>query len=193
MNVVGYCRVSTKDQDLTIQEEAIKRLCEYRKFNLLNIYMDKASGKNVEREYFQKMLSALKNNTGGIEGVVIYKLDRIGRSIRNLLEIIDFLNKESVQLITVTDNIDTTTAQGRLFFSISAAFAEYERELINERSQAGIKHARDTGVKFGRPLKVVKLSEIRHKLALGVSKSKLCKEYGIGRSTLYKKLNESEA
>jgi DNA invertase Pin-like site-specific DNA recombinase len=192
MNVVGYCRVSTKDQDLTIQMEAIKRLCEYRKFNLLDIYMDKASGKNVEREYFQKMLAALKNNTKGIEGIVIYKLDRIGRSIRNLLDIIDFLNKADIQLITVTENIDTTTAQGRLFFSISAAFAEYERELINERSQAGIKRARENHVKFGRPLKVIKLDEIRHKLALGVSKSRICKEYGIGRSTLYKKLDENK-
>lgn len=190
MNVIGYCRVSTKDQDLAIQEEAIKRLCEYRKFTLLNIYMDKASGKDTEREYFQKMLDALKNNTRGIQGVVIYKLDRIGRSIRNLLQIIDFLNKEGIQLITVTDNIDTTTAQGRLFFSISAAFAEYERELINERSQAGLKHAREAGVKFGRPTKTINIMEIRHKLAMGVPKSKLCKEYGVGRSTLYKKLEE---
>jgi len=190
MNVVGYCRVSTKDQDLTIQEEAIKKLCEYRKFTLLNIYMDKASGKNTEREYFQKMLAALKDNTKGIEGVVIYKLDRIGRSIRNLLEIVDFLSKENIQLITVVDNIDTTTAQGRLFFSISAAFAEYEREMINERTQTGIRYAREAGTKFGRPIKKVSLSEIRHKLAMGVPKSKLCKEYGIGRSTLYKKLNE---
>ena len=190
MNVIGYARVSTKDQDLTIQIEAIERLCGYRKFNLLNVYMDKASGKDVEREYFQKMLTALKNNTQGIEVVVIYKLDRIGRSIRNLLEIIDFLNKENIQLVSISESIDTTTAQGRLFFYISSAFAEYERELINERSQAGLKRARESGVKFGRPAKVVKMSEIKYKLAMGVSKSKLCREYGIGRSTLYKKLGE---
>jgi DNA invertase Pin-like site-specific DNA recombinase len=192
MNVIGYCRVSTTDQDLTIQIEAIKRMCEYRKFTLLNIYMDKASGKNVERENYQKMINALEKNTSGIEAIVIYKLDRIGRSIRNLLQIIDFLNKKEIQLISVSENIDTTTAQGRLFFTISGAFAEYERELINERSAAGLKQAREAGVKFGRPKKVVKISEIRYKLAQGIPKSKICKEYGIGRSTLYKKLEEGK-
>jgi len=192
MNVIGYCRVSTTDQDLTIQIDAIKRMCDYRKFTLQNIYMDKASGKNVERESYQKMIEALEKNTSGIEAIVIYKLDRIGRSIRNLLEIVDFLNKRDIQLISVLENIDTTSSQGRLFFSISAAFAEYERELINERSAAGLKQARADGVKFGRPKKSVKMSEIRYKLAQGIPKSKICKEYGIGRSTLYKKMAEEQ-
>lgn len=192
MNVVGYARVSTKDQNLDVQIDEIKRLCEYRKFNLLNIYPDKASGKDTDREYFQKMMAAIKDNKQGIEGVVIYKLDRIGRSIRNLLEIVDFLKVSNVQLITVSDNIDTTTAQGRLFFSISAAFSEYERELINDRTGTGIKRAKDNNVKFGRRKKMVNIGEIKHKLALGVSKSKICKEYKIGRTTLYNRLDEEK-
>ena len=192
MKVIGYCRVSTREQDFAIQEDSIKKLCEYRKFDLQNIFFDKASGKNTEREGFQRMLTTLKNNTGGIEAIVIYKLDRIGRSLRNLLEIIDFLKSQNIQLITVADNVDTTTPQGRLFFSISGAFAEYERELINERSSAGLQNARARGVVFGRPRKIVDVSEIKKKIAMGIPKSKVCKEYGIGRSTLYLKLGESK-
>lgn len=193
MKVVGYARVSTPKQDVKIQEEQIKKHCEYRGFELKKIYLDVASGKNTERDGFKQMIEDLIGyNPLGIEAVVIYKLDRIGRSLQDLINIVDVFQKHNIGLVTISDNIDTSTKEGRLFFYMMGALAEYERELIMERTSLGRDRAKEEGKKFGRPKKRVPIEDIRQKIALGWKKSAIAKYYGINRTTMYKRLEEEK-
>jgi DNA invertase Pin-like site-specific DNA recombinase len=188
MRVIGYARVSTMDQDLSIQIQELKKFCEYRGFELIKIYTDKSTGANIEREGFTDMMKSIEKNTQGIEGVIVYKIDRMGRSLKNLLDIIDTFGKNHIQFISITDNFDTTTNQGVLFFQVIGAIAEYERKLIKERTELGIKQAMKDGVRFGRPKKKVDMVAIKADISAGIPKTKVCKKYGIGKSYLYNKL-----
>ena len=194
MKAIGYARVSTKDQKLEAQIEEITRFCKYRDIELVRVFSDTASGKNTDRQSFLEMMDLIENkNIFGIDTVVVYKIDRIGRSLKNLIDIIETLHKNKVQFVSVTEpHFDTTTPQGNLFFQISGAFAEYERKLIRERSEMGTRIALEKGVRFGRPKKVVDMQGIKMELDLGVSKSAVCRKYKIGRSCLYEKLAEIE-
>ena len=188
MRVLGYARVSSRDQDLEIQIQEIKKFCGYRNFDLVKIYVDKASGKNIEREGFREMMEVLHKQRLGADGIVVYKIDRIGRNLKNLIDIIDDLGKMNVQFISITDNFDTTTPQGILMFQMVGAFAEYERKLINERTRLGIDEALKSGIRFGRPKKNVDLNAIKADIAAGIPKTKVCKKYGIGKTYLYSHL-----
>lgn len=189
MRVYGYARVSTKDQSLEIQLEQIREHCNLRKFELIQLFSEKASGKDtVGREEFMEMLDVLKINPVQIEAVVVYKLDRLGRSIGDLINTVKFLQDHKIQFISIADNIDTSTSQGRLFFHIMGALAEFERELIHERTMAGILKARRDGKKFGRRRKVIDLEDVKKQMAAGVPKTKICKELKVSYSFLNKKL-----
>lgn len=190
MRVIGYARVSSKDQDLEIQLKEIQRFCDYRKFDLVKIFTDKASGKDIDRDGFRDMIKVLHNRTFDADGVVVYKIDRIGRSLKNLIDIIDDFSKHHIQFISITDNFDTTTPQGTLMFQMVGAFAEYERKIINERTQLGIKQAHQNGVRFGRKKKVVDMAAVRADLASGIPKLAVCRKYGIGKSYLYSHLGD---
>lgn len=192
MRVIGYARVSTEDQDLTIQIQELKKFCEYRNFELIKIYTDKSTGANIERQGFIDMMKTIDTNTQGIDGVIVYKIDRMGRSLKNLLDIIDTFGKNHIQFISITDNFDTTTNQGILFFQVIGAIAEYERKLIKERTTMGIIQALKDGVRFGRPKKKVDMVAIKADLAAGIPKTKICTKYGIGKTYLYNKLGESK-
>lgn len=136
----GYARVSTKDQSLDLQVEELKKIgCE-------KIFKEKISA-TKERPELEKMNKQLRS--GDI--VVIWKLDRLGRSLRHLVELGNFYSDQDVELISVQDKIDTTTPQGRLMFNLFATFAEFERELISERTRAGLERARKLGRTGGRP------------------------------------------
>ena len=140
--VYGYARVSTKEQSLDVQTNQIKDYCKLREFDLVNVYTDKATGANNDRSGFQEMLSMLKNNPLGVNAVVIPKLDRIGRDVKNLINLIEHFQDTGVELISIADAIDTTTPSGRLFFHINAAYSQFERERINERTQEGRDYAK---------------------------------------------------
>lgn len=191
MRVIGYARVSSDDQDLTIQLQEIKKFCEYRNFELVKIYTDKSTGANIERDGFIDMIKSIETNTQGIEGVVVFKIDRMGRSLKNLLDIIDTFGKNHIQFISITDNFDTTTNQGILFFQVIGAIAEYERKLIKERTTLGIAQAQKDGVRFGRPKKHIDMTAVRADITAGIPKTKVCKKYGIGKTYLYNKLGEA--
>ena len=191
MRVIGYARVSSKDQDLEIQVNEIKKYCDYRNFELVRLYTDKASGKDINRDGFQEMMVALHKKTFDADGVVVYKIDRMGRSLKNLIEILDDFSKSHIQFISISDNMDTTTSMGKLMFQIVGAFAEYERVVINERTRLGIEQAQKDGVRFGRPKKRVDMDAIKADIAAGIPKTKVCKKYGIGKTYLYSKLGES--
>lgn len=194
MRVFGYARVSTKDQSLEIQIEKIREVCKNREFELVQIFSEKASGKNVSgREAFLDMLDSLKTNPLSIDVVLVYKLDRLGRSLPDLINTTKFFGDCGIQLISITDNIDTTTSQGRLFFHLMSAIAEFERELIYERTQAGIQKARQEGKKFGRPRKRIDLTDVKKMLAAGIPKTRICKDLKCSISHLNSRLAEERA
>lgn len=181
---VGYARVSTKDQNIEMQIDALKKAgCEL-------IFTETASGAKADRAELQKLLSHIR--VGDV--VVVYKLDRLGRSLKHLLEVVAQLDKMNVALQSISDAIDTTTAQGRLFFNISGCFAEFERDLIRERTKSGLEAARARGRKGGRRQGLTKEAEQAAILAetyykegkMGVNQ--IAKEIGVSKMTLYKYL-----
>ena len=152
---IGYARVSTKDQNLDLQKDALLKVgCEM-------IFMETASGAKADRIELEKLLGQVRKD----DVVVVYKLDRLGRSLKHLLEIVAKFNEKKVGLQSISDAIDTTTPQGRLFFNISASFAEFERDLIRERTKAGLEAARARGRKGGRRQEMTKEAEQKAILA----------------------------
>lgn len=176
---IGYSRVSTKDQNLERQIDALLKYgCEV-------IYQEKLSGKDMDRPELQKMLESVQ--PGDI--IVIQKLDRLGRSLRDLINLTEELRKREVGMISLTDNFDTTTSQGRLFFSIMGALAEFERELITERINDGIRQAKANGKKLGRPGKLDILG-LANDYQTGMSVIELAKKYKTTRGNVYQHLRK---
>src|SRR3982750_799325 len=139
--LIGYARVSTQDQTLDLQLDALK------KAGCLKIFTDTASGAKAERKGLHEALNYVREN----DILVVWRLDRLGRSLRDLIDIISQLDARHIGFKSLAENIDTTTSGGKLIFHIFGALAEFERNLIRERTSAGLKAARERGRKGGRP------------------------------------------
>lgn len=139
--LIGYARVSTTDQDPQLQIDALRAAGVERMFT------DQASGTATSRPEFDKMLGQLRLG----DTLVVWRLDRLGRSMKHLLELADELERSEVGLRSLNEQLDTTTANGRLIFHVMAALAEFERGLLSERTQAGLHAARRKGRVGGRP------------------------------------------
>jgi DNA invertase Pin-like site-specific DNA recombinase len=187
--LVGYARVSKADgsQVIDLQKDALLKYGVEEEL----IYSDLASGKSDERPGLLSCLKALRKG----DTLVVWKLDRLGRDLKHLVNIVDNLQHREISFKVLTGqgaNIDTTTANGRLVFGIFAALAEYERELISERTKAGLASARGRGRKGGRKYKMTLTKLQLAKSAMenpATSISELCKELGITRGTLYRFLS----
>ncbi|MEM8500917.1 MAG: recombinase family protein [Pseudomonadota bacterium] len=184
--LIGYMRVSKADgsQTLDLQIDALKK-AGVRKNRL---YEDKASGKSDDRPGLTACLKALRPG----DVLVVWKLDRLGRNLKHLVNTVQELSDEGIGLKVLTGqgaNIDTTTASGKLVFGIFAALAEFERELIRERTHAGLQAARSRGRKGGRRFAMTK-SQVRLAQASMSKKDThvgdLCRELGVARATLYR-------
>src|SRR3954449_3986263 len=139
--LIGYARVSTQDQTLDLQLDALKKTgCE-------KFYTDTASGAKAERKGLDEALDYARE--GDI--LIVWRLDRLGRSLQHLIETISFLNNRKVGFRSLTENIDTTTSGGKLVFHIFGALAEFERDIIKDRTNAGLSAARARGRLGGRP------------------------------------------
>lgn len=183
---IGYIRISTQDQNYNLQEDALNKLgCEM-------IFKETVSGATKERPQLKKLLEQIRKG----DVVVVYKLDRLGRSLKHLLEIVEILNSKNVALQSLHDNIDTTTPQGRLFFNISASFAEFEKDLIRERTKAGLEAARERGKKGGRRKGLSKEAQQKAIIAENYynegikSVNEIATDLKISKMTLYKYLRE---
>lgn len=184
--LIGYARVSKADgsQVLDLQKDALKKAGVKKK----NIYSDKASGKQDDRPGLESCLKALRKG----DVLIIWKLDRLGRDLRHLINTAQELTERGVGLKVLSGqgaNIDTTTASGKLVFGIFAALAEFERELISERTKAGIASARARGRHGGRRHVLTKSQVRRVQAAMGKPEtivSELCEEMGVTRATLYR-------
>lgn len=181
---IGYARVSTREQNLDMQVIALEEAgCE-------RIYEEKVSGVKAERPILNNLITQLR--AGDV--LTIWKLDRLGRSLKNLVQLVQQLIENNIGLYSLNDPIDTTSAQGRLIFNIFASLAEFERDVICERTQAGLSAARARGRLGGRPRGLSKNSEATACAVETLYKERklsvieICKKLSISKSTLYKYL-----
>lgn len=176
--LIGYARVSTQDQNLELQRAALE------KAGCLRIYEDKISGARSERPGLMQVMEILREG----DTLVVWKLDRLGRSVKQLVNLVDDLNKQGVQFKSLTDSIDTDMPSGRFFFHVMASLAEMERELAVERTRAGLAAARQLGRKGGRRRKMTdsKIESAKKLLASGVAPKDVANNLGVSVSTLYR-------
>ncbi len=147
--VALYLRVSTKDQTTLNQEIDLKKYCEVNNLEVKIIYRDEGiSGAKTSRPQLDEMLQAMRKRE--FDGIIVWKLDRLGRSTQHLLQILEELKNKDVRLIVTDMGLDTFTPQGKFFFTIIGAVAEIERELIRERVNSGLARAKSQGKKLGR-------------------------------------------
>jgi len=181
--LIGYARVSTDDQNLDLQQDALEQAgCE-------KIYTDQQSGASTDRFGLSSVMDAVR--PGDI--LVVWRLDRLGRSLKHLIQLAEKLDHQGIGLRSLQENIDTTTSGGRLVFHLFGALAEFERNLIRERTQAGLSAARARGRQGGRPKL---LDPKKRELALRLYQERqhsiveICQLMGISKSTLYNYLAE---
>lgn len=181
---VGYARVSTRDQDLDLQRDALEVA------GVEKIYWEKVSSRKEDRPELAKALDYCREG----DVLVVYKLDRLGRSLKELLEIVSGLEERGVGFRSLWEALDTTTPGGRLVFHIFASLAEFERDLIRERTMAGLQAARARGRKGGRKPKMDerKIALARKLMAdPEYSISEICRTLGVSSSTLYRHVSPS--
>lgn len=178
---LGYARVSTRDQDLNLQLDALTAQgCQ-------KIFQEKITGASKDRPELTRLLEQLREG----DTVVIWKLDRLGRSLKDLVALVTEIQAKGAGLQSLNDSIDTTTPQGKLTFHLFAALAEFEREIIRERTMAGLQAARARGRKGGRPKGLSRKAEHLAMIAEKFYKegeltvTEICQELSISRSTLY--------
>jgi DNA invertase Pin-like site-specific DNA recombinase len=177
MATVGYARVSTEGQSLTGQLEALKAA------GATTVYREKVSGTRADRPQLAKLMASLKPG----DVVVVTKLDRLGRSTRELLELIEAIGKAGAAFRSLGDPLwDTSSSQGRLLSTLLAAIAEFERELIRERTGEGRKRALANGVKFGRKPKLsdYQRTEAMKRRASGETLASIAKSYAVDISMI---------
>jgi len=181
--LIGYARVSTSEQNVNLQEDALKAAsCE-------KIFTDKASGAKSDRPGLMEAMDFVRKG----DTLVVWKLDRLGRSIRHLIDTIQSLHDRGVGFKSLQESIDTTTSGGKLVFHIFSALAEFERDLIRERTKAGLEAARSRGRRGGRP---EKLTDKKKQIVLSMSENPkhsvddICSAVGISRATYYRYLGK---
>jgi DNA invertase Pin-like site-specific DNA recombinase len=176
--LIGYARVSTLDQTLDLQTDALTKAGCHRLFE------DKISGSRTERPGLAKALDMLREG----DTLVVWKLDRLGRSVKHLVDMVGELHKQGVQFKSLTDAIDTGTPSGRFFFHVMASLAQMERELTVERTRAGLEVARQLGRKGGRKRLMTdsKIESAKKLLANGVPPQDVAKNLGVSVPTLYR-------
>lgn len=183
--LIGYARVSTHEQNLDLQKDALRKAgCE-------EIYEDKVSGIVSTRPGLKKVKQIFRKG----DTLVVWRLDRLGRSLKDLMEWMTYLEEKQVGLKSLQESIDTTTTTGKLVFHIFAALAEFERNLIRERTQAGLAAARARGRLGGRPKS---LDENKRKVVVDLYNKKelmvkeICEMMNISKPTLYSYIKESQ-
>jgi DNA invertase Pin-like site-specific DNA recombinase len=182
--LIGYARISTHEQTLALQQDALQKAgCD-------RIFTDTASGAKTERIGLEDALNYVRKG----DTFVVWRLDRLGRSLPHLISTMTMLEERGIGFKSLTENIDTTTSGGKLIFHIFGALAEFERNLIRERTQAGLTAARARGKKGGRPKALTgkqlgiaqDLYEKRHPIA------EICRTLKISRATLYRTLKNGK-
>jgi DNA invertase Pin-like site-specific DNA recombinase len=183
--IIGYARVSTTEQDTALQLDALQAVdCE-------RVYQESGSGASRARPELARCLDAIRAG----DTLVVWRLDRLGRSLKDLVEIITELEEKGVGFRSLTEAIDTTNPGGKLVFHIFAALSEFERSLIQERTKAGLAAARARGRKGGRPRKLdyKQVQKARAMLAdPAITKTEVAEHFGVTRMTLNEAIHRAE-
>ena len=191
MNAV-YIRVSTEGQRTDSQEHELKRYCRQRGWKDLAVYTDKLSGAKTSRPQLDQMMQDMR--AGKIERLIVYKLDRLGRSLTHLALILDEMNRLKIPLIASSQGIDTSadSPAGRLQLGVLMAVAEFERGIIKERVNAGLAAARQRGVQLGRPTTIDgRAAEVRKLKKRGLGLRTIARELRMAPSSVHKALSLS--
>ena len=181
---IGYARVSTNEQDTQLQIDALNAIgCD-------RIYQEKQSGAKKDRPELQQCLKSLRED----DVLIVWKLDRLGRSLQHLIDVVSDLEDRKIGFQSLTENIDTTSPTGKLIFHIFGSLAEFERGLIRERVKAGLEAAKKRGKKFGRP---DALDDKAKEMALamfngGALKIDIARHFNVTRQTVYSLLKSVE-
>lgn len=184
MMLIGYARVSTQDQNLDLQREALSKAgCE-------KIFEDKISGSRNDRPGLNKALEMLRKG----DTLIVWKLDRLGRSVKQLVNMVNSLEAQNINFKSLTDSIDTSTPTGRFFFHVMASLSEMERELMIERTRAGLEAAKKLGRLGGRKRQMTdsKIESAKKLLSNGISPKDVAKNLGVSIPTLYRWIPASE-
>ena len=186
--IIGYARVSNEDQNLDMQLQTIEKYAAEMEFELI-MYVEKISTRKLERIELNNAMKAAAR--GDI--FVVYKLDRLARSTKELYQLTERLKDKDVEFVSIHDSFDTTTPTGKAMFGMLAVFAEFERDIIQQRTLAGLEAARKRGKVGGRP----KIDEKIKKRVIALfqvneSVMDIAKEYGISRATVYNIIKEAK-
>ncbi len=182
-DIIGYCRVSTQTQDLEAQRQRLNEA------GAIRIFEDIISGRKFDRPGLTKLIDYAREG----DLICVVRLDRLGRSLKELLETVEMLKQQHIGLMSLEEKIDTSSAAGELVFHVFGAIAHFERRLIAERTRDGIAAARARGKCPGRPaLDPDKLQAAFTLVAQGISPTQAAKQLGLGRSTLYRKIVEQK-
>ena len=179
--LIGYARVSTDDQKLDLQLDALRGVgCE-------KLHTDHVSGTSKLKPGLEEALAYLRSG----DTLVVWKLDRLGRTVKGLVDMVQALQEKGIQFRSITDGIDTSTSAGRFFFHVMAALAQMERELVHERTMAGLKAARARGRLGGRKPKMddSRRKSAKHLLDSGMGPKEVAANLGVSRATLYRSLS----
>lgn len=181
--IIGYARVSTNDQNPALQIDALKQ------FGCDRVYEEKVSATSKVRPQLERLIDSLRED----DKVVVWRLDRLGRSIKDLIALVELFKERNVQFVSLTENIDTSSPSGELIFHIFASVAQFERSLIIERTKSGLNAARARGRVGGRKRKMSS-EDIKKAKALAASNdisiSEIAEHFNVSRTTLYKYLNQ---
>jgi DNA invertase Pin-like site-specific DNA recombinase len=178
-HILGYARVSTDEQDLAGQRQRLEAAGAFR------VFEDVVSGKTFERPGLAALLDHIRPG----DTLAVVRLDRLGRSLRELLDVVETLQERGVALLSLEEQIDTSSAAGELVFHVFGAIAQFERRLIAERTRDGLAAARARGSRPGRPpLDPEKLEAALLLVKGGMSPTKAARQVGVGRSTLYREI-----
>ncbi|PFS40739.1 resolvase [Bacillus thuringiensis] len=180
--IFGYARVSTEEQNLDMQIDALQQ------YGVERLYQEKMTGIKKERPQLEELLKVLRKG----DKIVVYKLDRISRSTKHLIELSEKLKELGVDFISIHDNIDTSNAMGKFFFRMMASIAELERDIISERTKTGLNAARARGKKGGRPQKHTDKVEMALKMyqSKEYSIKQITEATGLSKTTLYRYINK---
>ncbi len=183
---IGYVRVSKQEQHEALQIDALKEAgCE-------KWFLDKTTGSKAERKGLDEALAYLRPR----DTLVVWKLDRAGRSLTHLIDLLKGLKERGIEFVSLTEKVDTSTPGGKLIFHLMGALAEFERDLIRERTNAGLEAARARGRKGGRPRKLKTNGKVALARQMFAGKShsipEMCAALGISRATLYRYVKEAK-
>jgi len=186
--IIGYARVSTEEQNLDMQQQVVENYAAEKALDLI-MYVEKVSTRRTERTELDNAIKAAAKG----DVFVVYKLDRLARSTKELYQLTERLRDKGVEFVSIHDSFDTTTPTGKAMFGMLAVFAEFERDIIQQRTLAGLEAARKRGKTGGRP----KVDNITKQRVIALfraneSATDIAKEYGISRATVYNILNEAK-